>query len=130
MSYPASLPAPAADGFSLQPVDPVIRTDFEAGPVRTRRRYTNAPTRVSVSWVLNRLQMAVFESWHRHTLSDGAAAFDCPLDNGQGVTTWGNVRFAEMWRAQRLGPNAWRVTATLEAAERPVMSAGDLAGYL
>ena len=130
MTYPAALPAPAAEGYGIEPIDPVIRTDMDAGPIRARRRYTNAPSRVSVTWVLTRQQFAVFEAWHKHTLQDGAASFSCPMDNGQGVTTWSGVRFAEMWKAQRLSPNSWRVQATLEAESRPTMSAEDLAGYL
>lgn len=130
MSYPATLPAPSIEGFSLEPLDPVIRTDMEAGPQRRRRRYTSAPTGIGATWVLTRLQFSVFEAWHRHTLLDGSVSFSCPLANGQGVTTWADVQFAEMWKAQRLAPNAWRVTARLECPNRPVMSAEDLAGYL
>ena len=130
MTYPSTLPAPSIEGFALEPLDPVIRTDMEAGPQRSRRRYTVAPTGISATWVLTLLQFSIFEAWHRHTLADGSVAFSCPLANGQGNTTWSDVKFADMWKAQRLSPNAWRVTARLEASTRPVMSEVELAGYL
>ncbi|EGK71900.1 hypothetical protein METUNv1_01678 [Methyloversatilis universalis FAM5] len=130
MTYPSFLPRPVLDGYAIDPVDPVVRTDMEAGPIRRRRRSTNPPTRLNVSWVFSSLQMSVFEAWHKHSLQDGAAAFACPLVNGSGLQTWENVSFATMWKAVPEGPDVWRVTATLEAAERPVMSADALAGYL
>ena len=118
--WPTTLPAPRVPGYALNPVDPVVRTNMESGPARTRRRFTQAPTFIPVSFQFTESQFAIFEKFHAADLYDGAAWFDnIPLVNGQGVTNY-TARFKGSWKAQPRGNKYWLVTATLEVKTRPL----------
>ena len=125
MAYPAPLPRPTIEGYGLEPIDPVSRTQFEAGNSRSRRRFQSAPTIIPVRWVFTPAEMAVFESWHKYGVSDGAAAFDVELANGLGISTY-NATFEEMWKAAGRSGLNFIVTARLRVAARPVMTAEEL----
>lgn len=119
-TWPVTLPAPQVRGYGLNPVDPVIRTKMEGGPGRNRRRFTQAPTDIPVSFKFTETQMAIFETFHKNELFDGAAWFDgMPLINGQGVTL-STARFKTMWKGSSLGNKFWQVSATLEVKTRPL----------
>lgn len=118
-TWPETLPALGEENYQIEPVDPVARTQMEAGPVRARRRLTVFPTHVTVTWYFTQAQLAIFETFHHATLSDGAAWFTLPMLNGQGVTAV-DARFAEMWKARLAAPGQWDVSAKIEIRNRPI----------
>jgi len=61
ITWPDTLPLPTVQGYNIQPGDTILRTEMEAGLARQRRRFTNAPTKVSVRWIMRRDQYAIFE---------------------------------------------------------------------
>jgi len=126
-TWPGLLPNPST-GYALNPVDPVVRSDVEQGPARSRRRFTSAPTKAPVTWKLNKEQFAIFEAFHHYRLNDGAAWFNVNIINGQGLTLC-EARFSKMWQAKAAG-NRWRVTAELEIRNRPLMTAAELTGLI
>lgn len=123
--WPPQLPSPSLPGYGLEPQPAFTRTDMDAGPARQRRRFTQAPTEITVQLVMTREQMAIFEAWFEHRIASGADWFDAPLDNGQGVTTV-ECRFIEPWRSQPLGLGRHAVTARWETVQRPVMTNAEL----
>lgn len=124
-TWPATLPRPTVETYTLKPVDPVSRTQFEAGNSRSRRRFQSAPTIIPVRWAFTEAEMAVFEAWHKHEAQDGAASFSIDLANGLGISAY-SAKFERMFDAPvRAGLN-WIVNAELRVTARPVMTAAEL----
>lgn len=116
-SWPASLPAPLVAGYSLSPADPCIRTDFEIGPKRVRRRTSARQDSVSVSWVMSASQFEEFRSWFDDAedgIAGGASWFLLSLQLGVGGEGVSEARFSQVFTADFLGGGFWRVSATLE----------------
>jgi len=77
ITWPELLPATLLiDGFSKQPQSSVIRTAMDAGPKKTRRRYTARTVKFSGKQVFDMLELAVFEQFYQFTLADGALRFN------------------------------------------------------
>lgn len=120
-SWPSSLPVPLRTGYEINPEDPVLRTQMDAGPDRVRRRYTAIPSRIPVRWRFTDAQFALFEAWHKHEALDGAAWFSLSLLNGLSLQTV-EARFVKPPKELLLGGTNWEVSAELEVRELPVMS--------
>lgn len=117
-AYPATLPAPTAEGYGIRPVDRVARSNIESGARAARARFTSAPARLPVRFVFTEPELAVFEAWLRHTALDGAAAFDIDLASGQGVNSV-SALFADDPRTEAHPAGGYIVTATLFARALP-----------
>ncbi len=128
-AFPDSLPPPLWPGITLKPVDPVARSEMEAGPARTRRRFTRTPTAYTLRFEFDRLEMDIFEGWHRHEINDGESWFDMAMPSGRGITVV-SCRFTRMWAATAIAQGNFAVSAEIEVQDRPVMGAVELAGYL
>ncbi len=116
-TFPTTLPKPSMSQYSLTPVNNVIRTEMEAGPARTRRRYISVPMDVSVTWTLTRAELDAFQTFYRETICDGAGWFLMPvvMGNGEALRT---ARFKQPYEAATVAnEHVWRVTATLEVME-------------
>ena len=79
---PASLPplrgtAGTAGSKSLHP--PVQETEFDDGPVRTRRRSLFVTTPLNMSVELTADQFVTFKGFHLNTLNAGAKRFSAPV---------------------------------------------------
>ncbi len=61
--WPDALPTPSMPGFGLSPVDPVLRTDMEAGAKRARRTTFARHDLVDMQWTFNDAEMAAFRAW-------------------------------------------------------------------
>ncbi len=118
-TWPSTLPTPLRDQYSFELVDGVIRTNMESGKPRVRRTFTDTPVRASVRWRFTEAQLAVFESFHKNDLDEGAAVFDMHMLNGKGATVW-QVQFASPYTVTVAGGNKYDVTATLFGYNRPV----------
>lgn len=120
-TWPANLPAPLRRGYEINPEDPILRTQMDAGPDRVRRRYTAIPSRIPVSWRFTEAQLALFEAWHKLEALDGAAWFTISLANGLGFQVV-EAQFAKPPKKALLGGTNWEVSAELEVRELPVMT--------
>ena len=127
-AWPATLPAPLLDGYSLKTDSRLRRTEMESGPAKQRRVATSGPTAVSLSWVFNRQQYAVFAAWFHHIVADGQEWFDMTLRTAQGENTV-RVRFKETPTERYTAPH-WRVEASCEIESIPLMTPAELAPYL
>ena len=128
-SYPQfpveRIPLPSVDGYTISPGEAVIRTDMESGAARSRRRFSQTPARVSVRWNLRPLTYAIFESWFKHEILDGAEWFELPLLAGIGMATT-QARFTKAYQAKLVRKNQWEVTGELEIRNRPTLTQGAL----
>lgn len=123
IDYPVQLPLPLRNGYGLNHVSPLMRTEMQSGRARQRRKYTSVPTIASVTWTLSQPQAQVFEAWFRHDLSDGAEWFNARIRTPLGLQDY-ECRFADMYS----GPNfagiaLWQFSAELEIRERQTLSA-------
>jgi hypothetical protein len=65
-----------AEGFAKQPQSNVIRTAMDAGPKKTRRRYTARAASYSGKQVFSAKELAIFERFFHASLADGALRFN------------------------------------------------------
>ena len=100
ISWPATLPLPTIEGYGVHPGEAIPRTEMEAGPARQRRRFTQAPSRISVRWVLRRDQFALFEAWYRWQAKEGGGWFTIDLLGGLGLVSH-EARFTRQFTACR-----------------------------
>ncbi len=126
LSYPSTLPSPNQPKYSLQPVDPVVRTNMDSGSPRQRRRFTVYPTQIQVEWLYTEAEMATFEAWFDLTVNSGESWFNIDLINGLSITTY-EARFVGQgknpWRADMQPGNAYLVSTVLEVRSRPIIDA-------
>lgn len=123
VDYPASLPKPQQNGYALQTVSPLLRTDMASGRARQRRAFTSVPTIASCSWFLSHVQAQAWEAWFRNGITDGAEWFDVEIQTPLGVRPY-TARFAGMYDGPRLvGGRYWEISGQLEVRDRPVLAA-------
>jgi hypothetical protein len=114
--FPSTLPAPLAEDYAINPEDGVIRTNFEVGAGRSRRRTTSTIDEVPVVWVFSSDQFAAFRTWFDSSAgADGGGAwFNTTLLTGYSSTAV-TARFASMWSSALVaGKTKIKVSATLQ----------------
>lgn len=113
-NFPSTLPNVMMSSYSLKPMKNVTRTEMEAGPARTRRRYISVPTEVKAEWRLTLAELQVFQAFYRDEIFDGAAWFNIKAVDGRGEATY-KARFREPYEAStEAREHLWSVTAALE----------------
>lgn len=76
-TWPETLPScPLASGYSEAPKSQVLRSSMDAGPPKSRRRFTAALRTVSVQLVMSKVQLAEFEAWFDADIQGGALPFN------------------------------------------------------
>lgn len=81
-TWPATLPPTQFRGVARKPQDPVLRTQTDSGPVKTRLKYTAVPIRVTTRTIFSGTQLLAFMTWFENDLAFGALSFDWtdPMD--------------------------------------------------
>lgn len=76
-TWPTTLPQfVSQEGYTQTLVDPVLRTESDAGPQKTRLRYTSVPEKFTISLVLTRTQLPIFtDSFFKNELGYGSLTF-------------------------------------------------------
>lgn len=94
------------------PLENVIRTKMEHGPVKTRRRFTAAPRAVAgTTGILTNAQVATFDTWFHNDIADGALSFTA-TNPRTGVTQ--TFRFTETYRVINVLADKNRIAVKLE----------------
>lgn len=87
--------------YNEQAVENVLRTEMDAGPVKSRRRFTAVPTNIefTLPW-LSRSEYAALQAWFKNDLLDGSLSFtaDHPVTGESG-----SFRFRTPFRASVVG---------------------------
>lgn len=74
-TWPTSLPTPLVTNITYAPlVDPILATQME-GAMKTRRRFTALPEKLTCSVMLTEAQLATFQTFVKTTL-----AYTLPFD--------------------------------------------------
>ena len=82
-TWPVTLDIPKFSGYDLQTTDPTIRTDMDGGSPRVRRRSTASPDHVSLRFVFDVAQMAIFRAFWESDFLNGAAWVNMPIKDGR-----------------------------------------------
>lgn len=124
VDFPKTLPGPTQPSYKLQPVDPVARTNMDAGSTRSRRRFTTYPTQIPVQWQFTEAEFATFEAWFDLTVNSGESWFNINLLNGMGSTSY-EAKFIgsnnRPWEAALQSGNLYQVTGLLQVKSRPIV---------
>lgn len=122
INYPAGLPNPLREGHTASRVSPFARSPMVSGRARQRRMFTSVPSIDTYNWIFTDEQAAIFESWFAFDISDGTEWFNIRRRTPLGMSTL-VCRFVDMYRGPNLfGIGRWRISAELEAYERPLMT--------
>ena len=114
--WPASLPQKVlVDGYSEEPQSQVIRTEMDAGPKKTRRRFTAATRSIPVSMNLDLTQLDTFETFFDSDLQGGSLVFDMPHPR-TGATVVMQIVGDPPYRLTPIGGGNeyWRLAMSLE----------------
>lgn len=102
VNWPKELPQFVdQDGFSTRLQDPVIRTEMDAGPKKTRLRYTFVPEQFDISLTLTKKQFLLFkDTFFKVDLGYGVSEFNWkhPVNQASAV-----CRFTNMYQASAQG---------------------------
>ena len=115
--WPPTLPQrPQRNGYKSQYPNQLIRSDMDSGPAKVRRRGNAKPVTLSLTYVLNAEQLAVFKDFVSEAIAEGAVCFD-----------WPHPVLNRYVRARLVGQNSsiydeqlfgdtldWQITFTLE----------------
>lgn len=121
--FPNALPKVYTGSYSFNPQSGVVRTEMDSGYARVRRRASQTPTEISVSWLFTEEEFGIFERFFDVDLHGGVAWFEIELYNGAGESTF-VARFKEPYAAKSIvKAKMWEVSAKLESMARPLISA-------
>ncbi|MCU0810105.1 MAG: hypothetical protein MUE59_03565 [Thiobacillaceae bacterium] len=116
-TWPATLPSPTKASYSVNMQDQCVRTDFEAGNPRVRRRTAARIDHIDLSWTFTDAELAEFRAWYEDSstgISGGASWFDIDLAVGDSGINSIEARFTRTFVA-RLQPGLnWSVEAQVE----------------
>ena len=120
-----SLGNPLVAGYSEQPDDVVLRTEFEVGAARQRRTTTQHTKRITMKFRFTKTQYAKFAGWSRLCADSGARWFWINLDSELGIVPH-EARFlrtgASVWKADLLLKGDRMVAFTVEVRNPPALS--------
>ena len=125
IQYPAGLPCFVREGYDIETVSPLMRTQMVTGRSRQRRRYKSTPTYVSATTKpMTDVQAQLFEAWWEEVLISGSQYFECPLKTPLGMQTY-TARFVDIYDGPELvGVSHWQFRCELELRNRPILPPG------
>lgn len=128
-SWPAELNSYAQRGtWNLTPSEPLLRTDFEEGPARVRRRFTSRVSTAQFSIDMSSSDFEAFKSFFQHVLLDGAKWFTLSMYAGGDGYEVHTVRFTEPYAAKDLGFR--RVLVSVKVETRDLAVVDELTGFI
>ncbi|GIX17695.1 MAG: hypothetical protein KatS3mg119_1881 [Rhodothalassiaceae bacterium] len=112
-SWPAGLPQrPLREGARFVRASNVIRTTFEAGVAKQRRRYSAVAEEADLQMLMTQAELATFLTWYRDTLGEaGTFTWRDWRDPAEPPATW---RFRAPPQITPLGGPWWQVSLPLE----------------
>lgn len=110
--WPATIPQYCnQDAFNEEALDNAIRTKFEGGNVKLRRRFTVVPIKVNIGVTLTGAQKTYLEAFYTTTCKGGTLAFDWVMPSTQAATVF---IFMSVPKFSAVGPDTFLATAELQ----------------
>lgn len=114
LAWPATLPALSElDGYQETPPDLALRSAVDAGPAKTRPRYSTGPTRLSGRLLLSAAQAEALRSFFVTATLGGVLAFEAPQPRTEVVARFRFLRPPELAHLGE-GGGLWRASLELE----------------
>lgn len=114
IAWPASLPSLAElDGYSETPPDLALRSAMDAGPAKTRPRYSTGPTRLAGRLLLTAAQAEALRGFFAATTKGGALTFEAPHPRTGAAAALRFLRPPELAHLAE-GGGLWRAAVELE----------------
>lgn len=112
VTWPESLPRLLRlDGMSGKRKPNVVRTQMDAGPSKTRQRYTTSTKEFKGSIIINEEQRKTLENWYKSVIANGALRFRM-LDPQ--TMTEAEFRFTDDYSEDSTGDGLWNISLPLE----------------
>lgn len=108
--------------FQLVPNEPPLRSEFDSGPARQRRRFTRQVSKFSFTVQMNEDEYAAFEGFFQDDVRAGAAWFNMHVYLGRGGYEVRAVRFTEPYQVRDAGFRQVKISAKLEVNMVPLLS--------
>lgn len=122
VSWPESLPLPLLTSHGYTPGNNLVESKVDSGYSRTRRRFKNVPDTMTVKFLFNAAQAAIFEGWFHHTITDGNDWFLMKVKVASGVVEH-EVKFKPPPKKMTaLTTQLWQKDASMWIKERDVIS--------
>ena len=116
-SFPTSLPRPELTGYGFKPMNTFVRSEVQSGRSRSRGVYTNAPEVINLTWTFTSSELALFESWYRDDIDDGADPFLCNLKTPLGMRDI-ELSVIDIYTKDAISARDWSVKMSCETKER------------
>lgn len=110
----AILPIILEAGYSYSGRESVIRTEFDTGHIRARRRFTAQKLLLGVSWRMTDAQMAIFDAWWYHDAELGAEWITGLTVRVAYVAETMTARFLAEPTRSLIGGQLWEMSAQIE----------------
>lgn len=113
-TWPASLPQkPLVDSYSEEPKSRILRSEMDAGPPKTRQRFTAGVTNIPVAMTLSIAQLDTFETWFNADIQGGSLQFDMPHPRKDEVVA---MMIVPPYQLTPIGAGSeyWRLSMALE----------------
>lgn len=114
-TWPTTLPNPLASGYGVDVGDCTVRSDMESGAARVRRRFTAAPDKTTLRWVMTDAQMVIFRAFYESSFLNGAAWVFVPIRDARtaGINSR-ECRPLSPFKAELNGNALWHVEMPVE----------------
>lgn len=111
-TWPPSLPAHTEiEGYEETPPELAIRSPMDAGPAKTRRRFSAGPTAWTGALLLTPDQVTTLLDFWRETVAGGSLRFEWQHPRTGAAV---EMRFARQPRPQHRAEGLWRVALEME----------------
>lgn len=120
-AWPDYFPSFLIDSYSYQNDKSMVRTDMEGGPPRQRNEFTQVPTKIKVSTIMDITNYEIFRGWFKHVLNEGQDYFTVDLDLENGLSEQ-QARFTGPYKTRKTSFDKWSIEGTLELAVAPTIS--------
>ena len=101
-SWPSDLPQEfEQDGFRAAGRENVLRSQVDAGPNKTRRRFTSAPYPIRGSMTMTGPQLDQFRDFLENEIADGAISFSFPKPRDPATVVTVKFNTTPQWAAAR-----------------------------
>lgn len=120
---------PLNDSYAQKLPDKLIRTDFEQGVPRQRRRFRSALSTFQVTWPMSPAQKFIFDGWIENAIASGEGWFQILVfTNSDYVNV--DARFAKGSLSVTRSGGEWIVSAQLEVKNYPAPTGVDTAAAM
>lgn len=120
-AYPDFLPRPSQN-YNLDVNASIGRTQMDSGRIRQRRRFTSTKDQIAVVWQFTDQEFAMFTSFVKFKINDGADWFTAEIVTGNGIQEQTVRMQGGNYQSAYRSHFNWNVSAVLDVQEIAMLS--------